>query len=332
MVDIAGLELTAEDADVLTHPLVGGLILFSRNYSETEQLRSLVESIRAITPSILIAVDQEGGRVQRFKDGFTRIPAMGQLLQLAKITGSNATELAFACGLVIGYELRQFDIDISFAPVLDLDNISDVIGDRAFSGSITEVCQMGSAFVDGFRAVGMKSTGKHFPGHGSVKADSHIAAAIDHRDLPAIEQADMQVFSQLIAANKIDALMPAHVIFPQVDQHPAGFSTFWLQRVLRDKLGFDGVIFSDDLSMQAATVTGDAVARTKAALSAGCDMALVCNDRAAVLEVLAKLPIDFKQSSRIQQLKPHIEIALAAVTAEYEQAKAQISQVLGAEQ
>ena len=330
MVDIDGLELTAEDNAVLTHPLVGGLILFSRNYRDVQQLRDLVIAIRNIAPHLLIAVDQEGGRVQRFRDGFTRIPAMGRLGLLASEYQCEVLELAFASGLVIGYELRQLDIDISFAPVLDIDNISDVIGDRAFSDSVANVYELGSAFIDGFSAVGMKSTGKHFPGHGSVKADSHVAAAIDERQLSEIEQSDMRVFSQLIATGKLDALMPAHVIFPKVDKHPAGFSTFWLQHILRDKLGFEGVLFSDDLSMQAATVAGDVFARTVAALAAGCDMALLCNDRNAVLSVLERLPADYLHSPRIQRLKPNVEISLAAITSEYQRAKAMIETVSGA--
>lgn len=277
MLDIASTELTQEDIELLKAPQVGGMILFGRNIESPEQVRALTDHMRQIRPDILIAVDQEGGRVQRLKQGFTLLPAMGKFGELYLSEPEKALELADQCGWLMATEVLAVGIDFSFAPVLDLNDVSDVIGDRGFAKNMQDIIPLASAFLKGMKRAGMASTGKHFPGHGSVKADSHVAAAIDHRSYDEIYQKDMQSFIQL--QPQLDALMPAHVIYEQVDPNPAGFSPYWIQKVLREQLQFDGVLFSDDLSMQAACVAGDADARIQAALNAGCDMGLVCNSR-----------------------------------------------------
>jgi beta-N-acetylhexosaminidase len=266
--------------------------------------------MRQVRPNILIAVDQEGGRVQRLRQGFTLLPAMGKFGELYRDDPQRAQELAEKCGWLMATEVLAVGIDFSFAPVLDLNDISDVIGDRGFAKNIADIIPLASAFLKGMKRAGMASTGKHFPGHGSVKADSHVAAAIDMRSYEEIQQKDMQSFIQL--QPQLDALMPAHVIYSQVDPNPAGFSEFWIQKVLRQELGFDGVLFSDDLSMQAACVAGGADARIQAALKAGCDMGLVCNDRAAqcvALEGIVDLPLPNQQ--RLERMRgriPQIQI------------------------
>ncbi len=310
MLDIAGTTLTQEDIQLLTAPQVGGVILFARNIESPAQVRALTDHMRQIRPDILIAVDQEGGRVQRLKTGFTLLPAMGRFGELYKTEPKRALELAEKCGWLMATEVLAVGIDFSFAPVLDLNDVSDVIGDRSFATNMDDIIPLASAFLSGMKRAGMASTGKHFPGHGSVKADSHVAAAIDSRSLDELRQKDMQSFVQLQL--QLDALMPAHVIYDQVDPNPAGFSEFWIQKILRQELGFDGVLFSDDLSMQAACVAGGADARIQAALKAGCDMGLVCNDRAAqcvALEGIVDLPLPNQQ--RLERMRgniPNIQI------------------------
>ncbi len=277
MLDIAGTELTQEDIELLKAPQVGGMILFGRNIESPEQVRALTDHMRQIRPDILIAVDQEGGRVQRLKQGFTLMPAMGKFGELYLSEPGKAVELAEQCGWLMAAEVLAVGIDFSFAPVLDLNDVSDVIGDRGFAKNMQDIIPLASAFLKGMKRAGMASTGKHFPGHGSVKADSHVAATVDSRSYDEIYQKDMQSFIQL--QPQLDALMPAHVIYENVDPNPAGFSPYWIQKILRQELKFDGVLFSDDLSMQAACVAGGADARIQAALSAGCDMGLVCNNR-----------------------------------------------------
>ena len=277
MLDIAGTELTQEDIELLKAPQVGGMILFGRNIESPEQVRALTDHMRQIRPDILIAVDQEGGRVQRLKQGFTLLPAMGKFGELYLSQPEKALELAEQCGWLMAAEVLAVGIDFSFAPVLDLNDVSDVIGDRGFAKNMQDIIPLASAFLKGMKRAGMASTGKHFPGHGSVKADSHVAAAVDLRSYDEIYQKDMQSFIQL--QPQLDALMPAHVIYENVDPNPAGFSPYWIQKILRQELQFDGVLFSDDLSMQAACVAGGADARIQAALNAGCDMGLVCNNR-----------------------------------------------------
>ena len=260
------------------------MILFSRNIESPPQVRALTDHMRRIRPDILIAVDQEGGRVQRLKQGFSLLPAMGRLGDLYNTQPQKAVALAEQCGWLMAIEVLAVGIDFSFAPVLDLNDVSDVIGDRSFAQNIQDIVPLASAFMQGMKRAGMANTGKHFPGHGSVKADSHVAAPVDSRSFEDIYAKDMQTFIQLMP--QLDALMPAHVIYDQIDPNPAGFSPYWIQTILRQKLKFDGVLFSDDLTMQAACVVGGADARIQAALKAGCDMGLVCNDRSAACTAL----------------------------------------------
>ncbi len=288
MLDVGGLELTAEDAEVLRHPQTGGVIFFARNFSGPEQIREMVRRIREIRPELVLAVDQEGGRVQRFRDGFVRIPPMKTLGDLFAADPARARTLAREWGWLMATEVLAVGIDISFAPILDLDNgLSRVIGDRAFHGDPAVAIALLTPFIEGMHAAGMAATGKHFPGHGSVEADSHVAIPVDPRRYTEIEAHDLKPFMAL--SDRLQGVMPAHVIFPEVDHRPAGFSPIWLQDVLRQKMGFKGVIFSDDLSMEGAGVAGGPADRAEAALSAGCDMVLVCNHRDAAVEVLESL-------------------------------------------
>ncbi|WP_425915570.1 beta-N-acetylhexosaminidase [Pseudomonas sp. GWSMS-1] len=283
MLDIAGTWLTAEDRQLLRQPQVAGLILFARNIEDPRQVRELSAAIRAVRPDLLLAVDQEGGRVQRLRQGFVRLPAMRALADK-----DNAEHLAEQCGWVMATEVLAAGLDLSFAPVLDLDHQrSAVVGSRAFEGDAQRATQLAGAFIRGMNAAGMAACGKHFPGHGWAEADSHVAIPVDERSLDDIRAKDLLPFRQL--SQQLAAVMPAHVIYPQVDDSPAGFSRRWLQDILRGELGFEGVIFSDDLSMAGAHVVGDAACRIEAALSAGCDMGLVCNDRAAAELALAAL-------------------------------------------
>jgi len=290
MVDIAGQELTADDRVLLTDPLVGGVILFSRNYHSLEQLENLVQSIQAIkTPRLLIAVDQEGGRVQRFKDGFTILPAMRRFGEVYDADQKMALQLARQCGWLMASEVCSTGVDISFAPVLDIDKgISTVIGDRAFHNDPFVVGKIAQAFIAGMHDAGMQATGKHFPGHGSIAADSHVAMPVDERSLREIEMDDLKPFQFMVEAG-INALMMAHVIYSHIEPRPAGFSSFWMKTILRNKMHFQGAIFSDDLSMEGAVIAGDYIQRAKTALDAGCDMILVCNNRTAAWDVVKSL-------------------------------------------
>lgn len=287
MFDVQGTSLSQEDKEILQHPLIGGLIFFTRNYQSPEQMADLSQQIRmAAKKPMLLAVDHEGGRVQRFREGFSLIPAMGKLWQMSEQNLGLAKELAKQSAILMALEVQAVGIDISFAPVLDINNISDVIGDRAFHQQPDYVTELAEAFISGLHLVGMKATGKHFPGHGSVKADSHIDLPIDTRTSAEIFQQDLAPFKHLINIGKVDALMPAHVIFPDVDSQAVGFSRYWLQNILREQLGFNGVIFSDDLSMQGAASVGGYIERAEAAQAAGCDMLLLCNNRDGCVEVL----------------------------------------------
>lgn len=290
MVDIAGQELTADDKALLADPLLGGVILFSRNYHSLEQLEALVKAIKAVkTPRLLIAVDQEGGRVQRFKDGFTILPAMRRFGEIYDADQKMALELAQHCGWLMASEICSTGIDISFAPVLDIDKgISTVIGDRAFHSDPFVVSKIAQAFIAGMNEAGMLATGKHFPGHGSIAADSHVAMPIDERPMREIEMDDLKPFQFLIDAG-INALMMAHVIYSRIDPQPAGFSSFWMKTILREKMHFQGAIFSDDLSMEGAVIAGDYRQRAKISLDTGCDMILVCNNREAAWDVVKSL-------------------------------------------
>ncbi len=302
MVDIEGLELTVEDKNLLSNPVVGGIILFSRNFHSLDQLENLVDEIHQLrSPAILIAVDQEGGRVQRFKDGFTLLPAMRCFGEIYDTNPKLALHLAKECGWLMACEIRSTGIDISFAPVLDLDKgISTVIGGRAFHSEPSVVGVLANAFISGMNEAGMQATGKHFPGHGSIAADSHIAMPIDNREWETIEHQDLYPFKYLIDSG-IHALMIAHVIYSKVDSQAAGFSTFWLKKILREKLSFEGAIFSDDLSMEGAVVAGNYIQRAKCSLEAGCDMILVCNNREAALDVAESL-IDYSNPASAMRL------------------------------
>lgn len=302
MLDIAGTTLSTEDCELLQAPQVGGLILFGRNIESARQVRDLTDHMRQIRPELLIAVDQEGGRVQRLREGFTRLPPMRLFGQLYAHNPDLAAQHAENCGWLMATEVLAVGIDLSFAPVLDLDGISQVIGDRSFHAEIQVVTTLSLAFMRGMRRAGMATTGKHFPGHGSVLADSHVAMPVDHRSYEQLEQTDLQPFIQSLSM--LDALMPAHVIYPEIDTQPAGFSAIWLKNILREQLGFDGVLFSDDLSMQAAHVAGGADARILAALNAGCDMGLVCNQRHAARQALDALQdYPMPNQSRLERMR-----------------------------
>ena len=310
MLDIAGTELTQEDIELLQAPQVGGVILFTRNIKSLAQVRALTDHMRQVRPEILIAVDQEGGRVQRLKTGFTLLPAMGHFGELYLTEPEKAIQLAEQCGWLMAIEVLAVGIDFSFAPVLDINDISDVIGDRKKKKNVQDIVPLAQAFMTGMHRAGMATTGKHFPGHGSVKADSHVAAAIDSRSYDEIYAQDMQSFIQL--KPQLDALMPAHVIYENVDPNPAGFSPFWIQKILRQTLKFDGVLFSDDLSMQAACVAGNADARIRAALDAGCDMGLVCNNRESACVALTGIEnLPLPNQERLERMRgkiPKIQI------------------------
>lgn len=285
MLDVKGLELTAEEREILRHPQTGGVIFFARNFEGPEQIQALTASIRAVRPELLLAVDQEGGRVQRFRNGFVRIPPMKALGDQFAHDPAKARQLARQWGWLMAAEVLAVGVDISFAPILDLDRgLSKVIGDRSFHGDPEVAIALLGPFIDGMHAAGMAATGKHFPGHGSVEADSHVDIPVDERSLAEIEAHDLRPFMAL--ASTLQGIMPAHVIFPRVDNRPAGFSPFWLQEILRKRVGFQGVIFSDDLSMEGAGVAGSHADRAEAALSAGCDMVLVCNNPEAAVRVL----------------------------------------------
>ena len=287
MVDITGTQLEADDRCRLSHPMVGGVILFTRNFQSPAQLLELTAAIRALrTLPLLIAVDHEGGRVQRFRDGFAQLPPMRELGREWDIDPARATKLARQVGYVLAAELRAHGVDFSFTPVLDVDfGESSIIGDRAFHRDPQAIAELACALQDGMREAGMGTVGKHFPGHGYVRADSHTTVPVDERDLIDIERTDLLPFRRMIDAG-MAAVMPAHVIYPQVDAKPAGFSRLWLQDILRERLGFVGAILSDDLSMEGACSEGNIVARAIASLEAGCDMVLVCNDPGAADELL----------------------------------------------
>ncbi|MBC7757132.1 MAG: beta-N-acetylhexosaminidase [Bdellovibrio sp.] len=308
MLDVVSTELSSEDIKRLQHPLVGGVILFARNFANCTQLSALTASIHAVRqPPLLIAVDHEGGRVQRFREGFTKIPPMREFGKIWDVDRKKAKQLATEAGWILAAELRAHGIDFSFTPVLDMDyGDSLVIGDRAFHGNTTAINELAFSLMQGLKKGGMEAVGKHFPGHGFVVADSHVSIPIDERSFDEIAQNDMQPFRQMIDEG-LAAIMPAHVIYPKVDDKPAGFSPKWLQKVLRERLGFNGVIFSDDLSMEGATVGGDVTTRSLAALNAGCDMVLLCNRPDLADELLEKLSWKMPALSIVRLARMHGE-------------------------
>ena len=304
MLDIEGIELTANDRELILHPATGGLILFARNYESPKQITELCRAIKSVKQEIIIAVDQEGGRVQRFKEGFTRLPSMLSLASLDMPPEEHAS-LIESLGWLMASELIACGVDISFAPVLDVDTgLSQVIGDRSFGATPESVISKAAHWVKGMHRAGMAATGKHFPGHGSVEADSHIAIPVDNRTEQDILGHEGRVFEQLATAGMIEGIMPAHVIYDQVDEHPACFSDYWLQEILRNKMNFDGLIFSDDLTMHGASVMGDMLTRCHSAVEAGCDMILICNDREAVESVIDRLDVapSMARTKRIQSM------------------------------
>jgi beta-N-acetylhexosaminidase len=290
MLGVEGTTLTAADRMRLAHPMVGGVILFARNYASPDQVAALTAAIAELRdPPLPVAVDHEGGRVQRFRTGFTAVPPMRTLGERYDGDPQGAREEATYWGGVIADELGACGVDFSFIPVLDLDcGESAIIGTRAFHADPAIVAILAGALCAGLHAGGMATVGKHFPGHGSVATDSHLALPVDARPLAAIAAADLVPFATLIEAHALDGVMPAHIVYPDVAPEPAGFSPYWLQMVLRGELGFDGLIFSDDLEMAGAQGAGDIVARADAAVNAGCDVVLACNDFAAMDDLLAR--------------------------------------------
>lgn len=333
MGDVEGLVLTEADRERLMHPLMGGVILFARNYADPAQLKALTASIRALrTPHLTIVVDQEGGRVQRFHDGFTIIPPMRAVGAAWQKNPQHGLALAHAVGVVIGTEMVAHGLDFSFAPVLDLDwGGSTVIGDRSFGREPATVAALAGEVIAGLAAVGVASCAKHFPGHGFVKADSHHEIPRDTRPFADIAGDDMLPFKLL--ADQFDSVMPAHIIFEQVDPMPAGFSWHWLKNVLRDQLGFRGVIFSDDLTMEGASVVGGDVARAMAALNAGCDMVLLCNDQSRCGALLAGLVAEGVSPSEAQSshlTRMHAKRTASLSDPAYVRAKAVVAAAVGA--
>lgn len=290
MLDIAGTELQPEDVERLNHPQCAGLILFSRNYESPEQILALTRSVRqSVKRPCLIGVDQEGGRVQRFREGFFDLPAQRRLGELFEHSPQEAIRMANSLGWLMASEVRAVDVDFSFAPVLDLDyGSSSVIGDRSLHASPETVTSLARAYIWGMKRAGMPAVAKHFPGHGFVKADSHTDVAVDPRPMDEIEASDLVPFSELIGLG-LEAVMPAHVIYEACDPRPAGFSSFWLQTVLRGQLGFQGLVVSDDLNMAAAADFGGPVERSTAALEAGCNLLLMCNNPSAADDILEGL-------------------------------------------
>jgi beta-N-acetylhexosaminidase len=303
MVDVAGTSLTAEDRELLRHPLIGSVILFTRNYRDPEQLAALVADIRALrAPPLLVAVDHEGGRVQRFRAGFSALPPARRIGQEFDLDAKQGLAMARDLAWLMAAELRAVGIDFSFAPCVDLDyGVSDIIGDRAFHSSAEIVAKLTLATVAGMREAGMAATAKHFPGHGAVVADSHLALPIDRRQLADLAP-DLTPYRQLIP-NDLAAVMMGHVLFPAVDSVPASFSRRWVGDILRGELDFRGVVFADDLTMEGASAMGGVVERAEAALAAGCDVLPVCNRRESVVTVLDGLKSQPGPASQLRVLR-----------------------------
>ena len=290
MLDIDGLSLTPADRDLLREPAVGGIILFTRNYESPEQIIDLVAEIRALrSPPLIVAVDHEGGRVQRFREGFSAIPPMRVIGREFNRDAATAEQLARQAGWLIASELRAVGVDLCFAPCVDLDwGVSEVIGNRSFHRRPEVVGDLAAAFARGLRSAGMIAVAKHFPGHGAVVADSHLKLPVDRREYSDVLD-DMRPYDRLVSNGLVAGVMTAHVVYQAMDEMPASFSAYWIQQELRSRLGFDGAIFCDDLSMKATSEYGSMAVRTRRALDAGCDMVLICNDRPAARKSVAAL-------------------------------------------
>ena len=303
MVDVAGLELTPEDRDVLRHPLVGSVILFTRNYASSDQLARLVADIHAVrSPALVVAVDQEGGRVQRFRAGFSALPSPRRIGHEFDVDAKQGLAFARAMGWLMAAELRAHGVDLSFAPCVDLDlGVSEVIGDRAFHSKPEAVAQLALAYMAGMKDAGMAATAKHFPGHGAVVADSHKSLPVDRREWNELGD-ELLPYRRLIA-NGIPGVMVAHILFPAVDPAPASLSRRWIQNALREEMRFEGAVFTDDLSMGGAAEFGDIVARADAALAAGCDVLPVCNDRPSVAKLLDELKFEVAPAAHLRLVR-----------------------------
>lgn len=330
MIGLSGLELNTVEREWLCHPAVGGVVLFTRNYANPEQLTHLTHSIRTLrSPPLLIAVDHEGGRIQRFREGFTPLPAARQVGLVWSHAPSAARRLARDLGWMLAAELRAVGVDFSFAPVLDLDyGQSTVIGDRAFHRDPAIVIELATACIEGMQAAGMVAVGKHFPGHGLVTADSHLELPIDERDYDALLKDDLRPFVQLIH-HPIAALMPAHIVYPQIDPTPVGFSRHWIQTILRNTFHFDGAIISDDLDMAGAAWAGGPVERAMCAVNAGCDLVLICNNFEAIATVLEHLdpqldPIAHNRRCRLYGRPDHANLAQLQATHDWQHCREQL--------
>ena len=306
MMDLVGTQISAAERMLLQHPLVGGVILFTRNFTSLDQIMALIAEIHELRkPHLLIAIDHEGGRVQRFHEGFTKLPPASVFGEIYKQDHDKARQYAETTGWLMAAELRAIGVDFSFAPVLDLAHgVSGVIGNRAFHSKPEVAATLAYAFMHGMSQAGMSGVGKHFPGHGGVSEDSHLALPIDHRVMESLMKADIIPFEKMIH-NHLPAIMPAHVIYDQIDDKPAGYSEIWLKKILRDRLKFQGVIFSDDLSMEAAGIGGSYGERAQLALKAGCDMVLVCNHPEGVAEVIEALGTYSNPASELRLARMH---------------------------
>jgi beta-N-acetylhexosaminidase len=330
MLGLDSLELTTEEREILYHPLVGGVILFSRNYHSLEQVTSLISSIHVLRqPQLLVAVDQEGGRVQRFRDGFNRLPAVRHLGSIYDQDRMYAKQLSEITGWLMAAELRAIGVDFSFTPVLDLDyGISGLISDRALHYDPEVVSDLAYAYLQGMRKAGMEGVGKHFPGHGGVTADSHIELPVDLRSYNDIATTDLLSFKHMINYG-LSALMSAHVLYPRIDTLPASFSVRWLKEILRYEMKFQGLVISDDLDMAGASIAGTSTERAHAALMAGCDMVLSCNHRDSAISILDNLhyivtPVSQLRLSRLQG-RGHMKMECLRQTLYWQQASRLVS-------
>lgn len=309
IIDVEAHELSPEERELIQHPAVAGIILFTRNYHDKAQLRALTQSIKKIRPSLIISVDQEGGRVQRFRSEFTALPPMAHFGELYEKDPKFACSELIKTAETMVNELQAVGVNLNWAPVLDINHgVSDIIGNRSFSAHPVIVTELARVFIKTLHQLGMPVTGKHFPGHGAVVADSHLELPVDERSLNEIQAIDLKPFAAL--SKELDAIMPAHIVYKSVDPKPAGFSSYWLQQILRQELGFEGVIVSDDLTMAGAAIAGGYSDRAHLALEAGCDLLPVCNNRQGALEVLDALETHENELSAqrishfIQKIKP----------------------------